>query len=214
MKMLHDLKHNAAAMLVACGLSLFAFCATAAAATGISFTDAPNNWNSGENIAVGWSFSANQDMLVDALGFYAAPDFFTGERTLTESHDVAILDASGAFLAYTTVQASDPLSGFFRWHTLDSALQLTKGADYYILAIVGQDQYTWDPTGFSVNPSITFGQNYWVDLNTYDIYADDSSTIGYFGPNFHDASAVPVPAALWLLASGLGGLTVLRRKQG
>lgn len=206
-------RRSVASALLAGFLALFIFSSSSYASPAIDFTETTVDWNDGNNYALGWSFTANLDLVVDSLGVYAAPDYVSGERTFTQSHEVGIFDAGGNLIAATTVNAADPLTGLFRWHALDSAVTLTSGSTYYLLAAMGADQYTWDPSGFSVSSNITFGQNFYAmsDILVFATDTDGPGTLGYFGPNLN-AAPVPLPAAFWLLGSGLAGIVALRKK--
>jgi hypothetical protein len=193
-------------------LALFVFNSNSYASLAIDFTGTTVDWNDGENYSLGWSFTADTNLVIDSLGVYAAPDFTSGERLFTQAHAVGLFNSNGDLITSTSVTSADPLIGFFRWHPLDSAVTLSAGSSYYIAAAMGADQYTWDPTGFTVNSNITFGQNYYVVSDTLVLPTgtDGSSTIGYFGPNMN---VVPIPGAVWLLGSVLAGTAVLRRKR-
>jgi len=197
-------------------LSTLAAASTALAAPAFNFTGAAIDWNDGNNYSLGWSFTANRDLNVNSLGVYAAPDFTTGERIFTESHAVGIFDANKNLIASTTVSNADTLSGFFRYHALDSTVTLTKGSIYYIAAAMGADQYTWNTTGFTVNQNITYNGSYYTTSNAlaFPATADDATQVanGTFGPNM-DVTPTPIPAAIYLLGSGLGMIGVVRRKR-
>jgi hypothetical protein len=197
-------------------LGVLSFAAVALAAPAVDFSGTTVDWNDGTNYSLGWSFTATQDLYVNSLGVYAAPEFGTGNRIFTQDHAVGIFDANKNLIASTTVSNTDALNGYFRYHALASLVQLNSGSTYFIAAAMGADQYTWDTTGFTVNPLITYNGSFYNASNglTFPTTPDDMTAManGTFGPNM-DVTPTPIPAAFWLLGSGLGMLGAARRKK-
>jgi hypothetical protein len=200
-------------------LGVISYAAVALAAPAVDFTGTSLNWNDGSNYVIGWSFTASQDLYVNSLGVYAAPEFGTGNRVFTQDHAVGIFDASNTLVASTTVSNADTLTGFFRYHALNAPVQLTAGLTYYVAAAMGADQFVFGTTGDTVNPLISYNASYYtttVGTNSlvFPTTADGTTTVaaGSFGPNM-DVTPTPIPAAFWLLGSGLGMLGAIRRKR-
>jgi hypothetical protein len=197
--------------LFAAAAVVVATAAPALAGPAIDFTTPTIDFTNGQ-WSLGFKFQANANVSVTALGFYD-----DGMNGLTESHDVGIYDDMGNLLASTTVTNADPLTGWFRYADI-APLALTAGDTYYIAAVTGTENYTWDPVGFTVDPAITFLGDRYVSSSVlaFPSFGPDGVT-GYFGPNMllDVPAAVPAPAGLVLLgcAAPVFGLRrVLRRK--
>ena len=187
--------------------------ATAQAAPGVWGITGGTDVNDGTNYVLGWSFTPKSNMEVAALGVYAAPDFLTGQRVFTQTHEVGLFDAlGGPPLASVTVSNSDGLYGMFRMHNLDTVQQLTGGHLYYLAAAMGADQFIYNPDSFVPSKLINFGQ--FLNAAGNDItqpLSYDTDGDRYFGPNF-DTSPVPEPSTLLLVGAGLGGVVLLRKR--
>ncbi len=138
--------------------------------------------------SLGFRFTANKDLNVTALGFY--DDLKDG---ITGNHDVGIYDVvTQQLLVSTTVVPSDPLTGFFHYHTLGTPYILPGGKDYYLQAVTMTDRYSYNTNlnnaEIKVDPAITFKSiavYYATSSATALHYPDteDSSAMGDFGPS-------------------------------
>jgi len=185
----------------------------------VSFTGVTANLNNGYSWSLGWQFTTNVPIAVDALGYYNAS--LTGGDTSFQDGtcncgEVGIYDTSGDLLASATVTSADPVNGFFNWAAIP-VLDLPAGQTYYVVAETGPSDYTFYTTGFSVSPDITFDQDAYVQSSTLafptasgGITASDGGA--YFGANF-DETSVPEPASLPLCGAAIIGLLgVAKRK--
>ena len=198
--------------LITIGITL-ALCLAVSAHAGLAvdFTSIGMDHWDGSYYSLGWSFKVGSDNIdVDALGFYDDQ-----KNGLTQSHDVGIYDAQGNLLASTTVTPNAVLSSWWRWSSLTSPLVLAAGQTYYIAAVNGSENYTWNPFGFVTAPGINFVQDQYIVSSTlaFPSYSyNGSNGRAWFGPNFNTSTAVPLPASLLLMGPGLAGLAVLRKK--
>ncbi|XGV99010.1 MAG: PTPA-CTERM sorting domain-containing protein [Leptolyngbya sp. BL-A-14] len=180
--------------------------AIAANFTAIDFSAPTTNFTNGQ-WSLGFQFTTNKTINVTSLGFY--DDF---QNDLTQNHDIGIFDKTGTLLVQGTVKPGDALDGFFRYTSVQST-QLQAGGTFFIASTTGTENYTFNPTGFSVNPNITFVSSVFrfsdtlvFPIETPAAQSSDGNK-GYFGPNFKaDApAAIPTPALLpGLIGLGIG----------
>lgn len=198
---------------------------TAQAALAVNFSSYADVYDVslGYNI-VGWQFTANTDLYVTKLGYFDL-------GSVGEARSVGLYNASGTLLASATI---DPLnqgaqSGFFRMIDLATKATIDKGQQYTLVTTLGSTgQFTADTTG-TFGGTGTFGNLTLTDLALLgDVFATDAAlpanwaaatggvygatTYGAFGPNM-EVTATPIPAAAWLLGSGLLGLVGVRRRK-
>jgi hypothetical protein len=192
------------------------------AALAVDFTDYADTFTKaavGNNInIVGWQFTANTDLYVSKLGFF--------DLNATDAHQVALYDATGKSIASAFISAgSGTINSFFRMATI-AGVTLKSGQTYTLAATVGADAYTADVRNSGFGTKGFSGLNYYGVTYLTDVF-DSANTdlplnwisgeggitdFGTFGPNM-DATPTPIPAAAWLLGSGLLGLAGIRRRK-
>lgn len=202
---------------------LFASGANSAdAALGVDFTSPTSTYMvSQPNTVAGWSFTANRDLYVRALGLYDhEPDLFH-----PETHSVGLWQADGTLL--TSVTVSEPqyphrqelVNGKYHMETTQNIL-LKAGQTYFVAATMTPDNtFAWFPTlaeaaahNLAFDTNLTYGNAQLASSATLTMPTTEMSGIGFFGANI-DVVPTPLPAAAWLLGSGLLGLAGMRRRQ-
>jgi hypothetical protein len=173
----------------------------------------------GANInIVGWQFTTTSELYVSRLGYF--------DLNATDAHQVALYDAAGNSVASVNMAAGQGtlMNSFFRMADI-AGVTLQSGKTYTLAATVGADAYTADTTGTQFGGTNSFaglkynGVTYGTDVfddTTQNLPLNWTSTssagvTGAFGPNM-DATPTPIPAAAWLLGSGLLGLAGIRRR--
>ena len=200
--------------------SLAAGAGSAQAALGVDFT-APDSTHlaSGTNGIVGWSFTATQDLYVTSLGVYD----HDADRNIEGAHAVGLWKADGTLI--TSVSVTEPgvahsqllVNG--KYHMVNASASLQAGQTYVVAATVGiSDAFAFFDSASAAsynlqfNPNLSYG-NAVFSTNTIGMPGIDTlSPYGNFGANI-DVTPTPIPAAAWLLGSGLLGLVRIRRKQ-
>ncbi len=206
-------------------IALFLLCVGRPALAGpvISFTNPTVDFDNFTDL-VGWQFTANSGFTVTQLGFYDHPA--NGATTLTVDHPVGIFDlATQALVVSAVVKPSDLYGNFFNWTSV-APTTLTAGHTYQIVTLLGPDNRTWNPDGFTVSSLISYEQN--VAENGIHVLAiipgppeQDGIPNGFFGPNMCTGSspcgttalAVPEPGTLSLMLVGVGMMALTRRRK-
>jgi hypothetical protein len=183
---------------------------------------------------VGWSFTPTRDLYLNGLALWDQDV----EKRHSESHQIGLWDASQNLLASVTVSepagsSHNVISGSYgaQYHvaSLNAPLLLTKGTVYYVGATLFAQaigtNLDFDAMGsfdagqaslynFTVNSDIAFLSNaYGTSSSNQLLFPDhtDSLSTYLFGANI-DVVPTPVPAAAWLLGSGLLGMIGLKRR--
>lgn len=206
---------------VACFTVVFEHTKPAIAAnfTAIDFSAPTTNFTNG-SWSLGFQFTTKNTVNVTELGFYD-----DSRNGLTQTHNVGIFDNTGNLLVQGTVKPGDALDGFFRYTSVQST-QLQAGSMFFIAAVTGSENYTFNPPGLSVNPNITFVSSAFrfndpqssdklvfpgtlpggVPASSGSSTQNSDGNLGYFGPNFKaEGPAVPTPALLpGLIGLGIG----------
>jgi len=218
-------------LLVAIGAACFTLTtenikpAAAASFTAVNFS-VPEIDTTNGSWSLGFKFTTNKAVKVTALGFYDdlgngfTQKLIDGIAINDAPHDVGIFDNSGSLLVKGTVKSEDSLDGLFRYTPVQSTV-LQAGSAFFIAAVTGSQNYTFNPTGFSTNPNITFVSSAFRFSDKL-IFPGSVPTSGgsgsgqnsdgnkgYFGPNFKadEVAAVPTPALLpGLIGLGIGAL--------
>lgn len=178
--------------------------ATSDAATGTSLINGP--------FTLGWSFTVNQNITLDALGVYDSD-----QDGLGQSHDVGVFDAGGTLLAATTVASgtSGTLIDKYRFQSI-AGLTLTTGNTYSIGAVWldGTDGMLFDNGGISFSPDVNYVDSNFAAGSTLQNPAFNGGGGGYYGPNFtYTTAAVPEPSSIAMLGIGAIGLFARRKRQ-
>jgi len=179
---------------------------------------------------VGWSFTPTIDLQLNRLGFYDADK----DRIHSEQHQVGIWRASSSTLltsstideATMNVPETSPKGVKFHFQNaapviLNAGQTYVVAATMYAGAVSGGGTADFDSfAAFDNGESPIFISPYLNYLgNAYTINATNTLVLPTsvfvtdytIGANL-DVSPVPVPAAIWLLGSGIAGVAGLRRK--
>jgi hypothetical protein len=170
----------------------------------------------GTNQTVGWSFTANDNLLVTSLGLWDE----TPADPLGQTHQVGLWSSTGTLLGSVTIQTNSPLTGDFRYEAI-TPVTLTSGLTYFLGSEISDpfsDRYTTFASSIITAPEITFLNTARNDSDGgFSFPSITGSGNGRFGPNFQfQVVSTPVPeptSTLSLLALGtLGAASTLKRK--
>ena len=216
--------------------SLLAGVEGAHAAVAVSF-DRPQLENLAQTTPttlIGWTFSTDRDLYVSKLGLWD----FERDQVPEHNHFVGIWDATGALkTSVSIIEPAAPAHPTTPFHFATIPTYLLKAGTYTLAAIVGSDVFAYHTpttvdeysttlpfTNLQFN-NVTYLRDAFYDMADGGTYAQvnfgsfsltdgvngSQTVIGGFGANM-DAVPTPIPAAAYLLGSGLLGLVGIRRR--
>jgi hypothetical protein len=158
----------------------------------------------GTNMTVGYTFTANTNLSVSAIGFWES----NTSVPLGEAHQVGLWTSTGTLLASGTVQVNSPVTGNWRYASI-TPVTLTAGQQY----VVGSDVVSPFPDAYERIPSSggSVSTSLITILNS-DISPSASgfafpntaegSFLARFGPNMLVTQVITtVPVTPWALAA-------------
>jgi len=181
---------------------------------GVDFAS-PGSTNNASVWNLGYSFTANQNVSVIGLGVF---DY--NLDGFAQDQQVGLWTSGGVLLASTYVSNTDPLTGFWRFHSI-APVGLVAGQTY-VVGSQGGEGYTWFTNGMTVAPQITFLQDAWIYLGNSSnnpLYFPDTTDGygqgvggGFFGGNVM-LGTIPEPCTLALAGPALLALAGLARRK-
>jgi len=145
----------------------------------------------GTDQTIGWSFVANDNLVVSSLGFYD----ISPADDLSQSHMVGLWTLTGDLLGSTTVQTNSALIGSFRYENI-TPVNLLAGVTYIIGAEITSpysDYYTI-PGSITTDPEITLTDSARNGSSQgFSIPSTLTAGNGRIGPNFQFTVSAAVP---------------------
>lgn len=165
---------------------------------------------------VGWSFNVLTGINVTGLEW-----FDTNGDGLSQSHQVGIWNSVGTLLASAIIPSGTAatLTGGFRFVPINAVFLAAAGG--YIVGGLNFANST-DRIESNVTSQTTVPEIQYVDATFSGLTSTfgrpdqfSSATTGFYGPSFtvSPVTSVPEPGTFVLMATGVGGLIVLRRRR-
>ena len=182
----------------------------------INFTSSTLNGTSTTSTR-GYEFNITSSVTVTGLSI-----FDSGSDGLAQAHDVGLWNSSGTLLASVNVPSGTtaPLdsSGKFRFVTLGSSVTLPVATAYRVgaLFVVGSaDTQFGDVVGLTNAPGVSYVQGIRINNNALTFPTIGLGAFGLSGGSFviGAASSAPEPGTIALLALGMVGGVVARRRK-
>ena len=131
----------------------------------------------------GFVFTVNSPITITQLGYYDAN--LNGAKDTFGSHAVAVWDlTTNTLLGQTTVTASDPATGYFRYAALSKPISLNTTDTYAVAGITGSSDYTAGvPVAYAIPGEINYVSIATWSKNPAETTAESSTTTSLIKPN-------------------------------
>lgn len=204
---------------VVLGAALLGCFAIASKADGpaVDFTAPYTFWAPSPIYTLGWTFTANNNVDVTALGY-----FDHDMAGLNSSHTVGLWTDTGTLLGSAVIPAGmgGTAIGNFWYTALGGPISLTAGDTYVIGGTSGLDPYATNVSNFTSDPNITFGSMRYETTGGPLAFPTNNAPFydpAIFGPNFllkTPGAGVPEPGpAVTLAGAGVAALVFIRKRR-